>query len=624
MEFTGLPLSTLLPLGLAAGLATVVLYILKLKRRAVPVVFSPIWRQVLKEREASSWFDRLKRLLSLLFQLALLMLLFLALADPKPTRDTQEARHFVVLLDASASMKATDVSPSRLHKAKSEVRELIHGLGASDQMLIAQMDMAVTPLSTMTADPAELEGALDRLKASDTRADLMRGLRFGLDSLRGLSHPEVILVSDGAFPDTENLPKLPLGGTKITHLPVGKSGQNLAITQFSVRRYPLDKSRYEALLEITNMQDAPAEVELSLYGDGQIVDVTRLHLKPNERLPRFYQELAGASQTLEAVLRAADGSKDMLPADNHAYALMPERRRARVLVVTPGNTYLEATLLLDEYLDVTLMDPKKYPPKARFDVTIFDSVAPTPAQGSGSLLYLNPPEDNPVVKLGRPIEDFGFDRWDKKSPILSFIAPGDIQVARGFALKPGPDDHVVGASELGPILVSGQRQGQKFIALGFDPRDSDFVLRVAWPLFVLNSINSFIQEDVRYISSYRTGDVWRIPAPESAKLITLVEPNGQRRSVPVRQGRAVYWGDRAGFYKLEVEGKPPDLFAANLVDPTESRIKPVTDLRLFGKKLDRVSGFSKVTRRQLWLYLLLAVVVLSAVEWFTYHKRITV
>ena len=31
-----------------------------------------------------------------------------------------------------------------------------------------------------------------------------------------------------------------------------------------------------------------------------------------------------------------ESSQDYLPADNHAYALLPERRRAKVLVVTEG------------------------------------------------------------------------------------------------------------------------------------------------------------------------------------------------------------------------------------------------------------------------------------------------
>ena len=40
-----------------------------------------------------------------------------------------------------------------------------------------------------------------------------------------------------------------------------------------------------------------------------------------------------------------------------------------MLVVTPGNTYLEAALLLDEYLDVTEVAPSAYPPAGAFDVT---------------------------------------------------------------------------------------------------------------------------------------------------------------------------------------------------------------------------------------------------------------
>src|SRR4029079_13830193 len=117
------------------------------------------------------------------------------------------------------------------------------------------------------------------------------------------------------------------------------------------------------MLETKNTGTDPADVELSLLGDGQLVDLTKLRLKPGERLPRFYPNLSGASRALEARLAALEKSKDELPADDHAYALLPERRRAKVLVVTTGNTYLEAALLLDEYLDVEIASPKSYAEK---------------------------------------------------------------------------------------------------------------------------------------------------------------------------------------------------------------------------------------------------------------------
>src|SRR6185295_3854541 len=113
--------------------------------------------------------------------------------------------------------------------------------------------------------------------------------------------------------------------------------------------------------------EEPLDLELSLLGDGQLTDLARLRLQPKERLPRFYPNLSGASKTLEAKLTLADGSPDDLPADDHAYALLPERRRARIQVVSAGNMFLDAALLLDEYLDVTTVAPANYPAKGTFD-----------------------------------------------------------------------------------------------------------------------------------------------------------------------------------------------------------------------------------------------------------------
>ncbi|HEX7670226.1 MAG TPA: VWA domain-containing protein, partial [Polyangiaceae bacterium] len=435
---------------------------------------------------------------------------------------------------------------------------------------------------------------------------------------------------------------LDLRATPIRFIPVGKSGKNVAITGFSVRRYPLDASRYEVLLEITNTNDAPADVELTLLGDGNVVDVSRLSLKSNERLPRVYGDLGGASRTLEAKIRLASGGPDDLPADDHAYALMPERRRARVQVVTRGNTYLEAALLLDEYLDVTTVAPGAYRPDGTFDVTIFDGVAPQqPAHGGALYLNLSGASGASAasaaaaasgasvagapLKVGRAITEFGFDTWDRKSPILRFMAVENVQVARGHVLVPDKGDHVVGASEAGPILVSGRRDGRAFVALGFDPRESDLVLRVAWPLFVLNVIHTFAEEDASYLSAYRTGEPWKIPVTGDATVAFVKDPLGVRHEVPVEDGRAAFFGDRAGFYELSFgEDSQKSVFAANLTDPAESHIEPVQQLTLGGKAAGPVEGFHVGVRRELWGYLILAAVLLSVLEWFSYHRRITV
>jgi hypothetical protein len=636
MTFVGLPLATLLQIGAAAGAIVVVFYILKLRRRPIAVPFSKIWERILRDKEATSLFSQLKRLLSLLLQLALLALMLGALGDPRTAVNLIEARNIVVLIDASASMKSTDVAPSRIDVAKEKVKQMVRGLSGSDRMLIAQMDAAVTPLSTMTSEISDLEAAVAAVTPTDAAADFPKALRFATDTLRGLSRPEIILVSDGALGDASDAAgPVHTGDIEVSYVPVGTGGQNAAITNFAVRRYPLDKSRYEVMLEITNTSDQPMEVELSLFGDGTLIDLTRVRLKEKERLPRFYPNLSGASHTLEAKLALADGAKDANPADDHAYALLPERRRARVQVVTAGNMFLEAALLLDEYLDVTTIPLSAYPAKGTFDVTIFDNVAPPVAQGSGGLLYLNPTGDQNLpfavekeVKDDDPNNRLGFDEVDTKSPLVRYLQLGEVGVSRVHPLKGDKEDKVVGKSlRHGALLLQGRRPGNKFVALGFDMRESDLPLRIAWPVLLLNTINDFVEEDTSYISSFRTGSVWNIPAPSSADSGTLELPDGTKRTVPVKDGRAVFLGQNAGFYKLKT-GVPgseeTSMFAANLSDVTESTIAAQPQITIDGKPAGAPGEFKIGVRREMWVYLLIAVIIITAIEWATYHRRVTV
>ena len=387
------------------------------------------------------------------------------------------------------------------------------------------------------------------------------------------------------------------------------------------------------MLEVTNTGPEQADVELSLLGDGTLVDLTKLRLRPGERLPRFYPNLSGASRTLEAKLAMIGDAKDNLPADDRAYALLPERRRAKVLVVTTGNTYLEAALLLDEYLEVQTASPLEYATNdaqtsITVDVIIFDEATPAELPRTNAL-YLDPRGPGSPFKVESEIVQPGFDKIDRKHPIVRFTALDQVNIARGHKLKAEPTDKIIGASDEGPILVAGARGGHKMVAMGFDVRDSDLALRVAWPVLLMNIVNYFTDEDASYLSSFRTGDVWRIPVGQGPTQADLTVPGGAAQPVPVHEGRAVYLGQRAGFYDLAVAGAgnvPASTvrFAANLLDEAESTIGPQEKLVVDGKEAGAVSAFHVGVRREIWIYLLFIAIALTVLEWITYHRRITV
>lgn len=628
MDFLGVAPARLIPLFAAAAAVVVALYVLKLRRRRVLVPFARLWDRVLDERPSSALFKHLRRILSLLIQLLLLALLVLALSDPRRAGATGAGRTRVVLLDASASMKAIDVPGSRAEAARRAARELLRGLGAADRALVASMDAEVTALAPMTDDPAALEAALRDYRPRDTGLDLPRALRFAADALRGATNPEVIIVGDGDY----DLAESPLGSVPLRFVGVGRRSRNVGIAAFSVRRYPLDKSRYEVLAEVKSWSQRPERVELTLLADGAPVEVTTLALGPGEGAQRVLPNLSGANASLEARIRLADGGRDDLPADDRAYATLPPRRRARVLSVSHGNRYLEAALLLDEYLDVVECTPESAPMRLReshFDVAILDGVSlPLPPGTHGIWLRPQGPDAPLPFEEGFALAPTGgalaFDEVLRRHPVMRFT--GDLEeahIGRIVRYRPTPADRVLGRSAAGPLLVAGERGDQRFVLLAFDPRESDLPLLVSWPVLLLNSIDWFAGEDPAYLSSFRTGTAWRVPVPAGTSRAVVETPSGRRVPAPVHEGRAVFFGGEAGLYRVHA-GDAHVLVAGNLADPAESRCGHRATITLGGARGTAPTPGAAGIRRELWLYLLAGAVAILAVEWVTWHRRVTV
>jgi len=632
--FTGLSLTQVLTVLGAVGAGVVILYLLKLRRRRIDVPFVKLWEQVLAEKQTTRLFSQLKRWLSLLVALLVVAAIAFALGDPRNAAITEDGRSLVVLVDASASMQATDVEgESRFEAAREKLGELITGLGPTDRMLVAQLDASATPLSPMTSDARVLEEAMEALEVLDLAANPRAGLRLALDVLRDQPQAEVVLLSDGLL-DAERFDtsafseRLAESAIAFSWEKLGDKEGNVGIGAFSVRRYPLDKSQSEVLVELYNPTDEERSVELELLGDGETVDVQRLTVHGGERLRRFFRNISGVDQTLEARLKPADGKADHLPADDRAWARLPERRRARVVVYSPGNLYLQAALLLDEYLEVVEATPDQYPLEGRFDVAIFDSfVPPSPPTTPALYLYPEPASEEAWMPLAveGAIETPYFDRIDRRHPLVQWTALGDVNVARALQVDLQRGDRAVANDDRGPLIVTGTRQDQPFVAFTFDVRESDLPLRVAWPLLLLNTIDHFVQERDGFVSSYETGETWYVPVGGGARVATIVDPRGHEREVPVVDGRAVYAGVRAGMYTLRAgdEGAE-DSFAANLGPGTESVIDPPDEVVLAGVTAGEPSVGEAGVRREIWLYLVLLALGILLVEWITYHRRMTV
>jgi hypothetical protein len=632
-----IPWTTFAAIAAGVGALVVVAYILKLRRRRHEVPFSKLWQRVLKEKESSSLFRRLRRLISLAVQLAFLALLLFAAVDPKIGSAETSGRNLVVIVDASASMKAQDEGPKappRIERAKAAARSILRGLGGADAAMVVRMDGQTTALSRFEGDVPHLVRVVDSIQATDTPADLHRALQAAADALRGRKDPMIVLIGDGSYPADAReqvtwAPAAPgaalgivdLSGIDVRFVPVGKADRNVGIVAFNVRRYLANKLSYEALVELENFGAEAENVQLTLYAGNDPISVKTIALDAGERRREIYPDLGGGDdRALRAHIEPAAGP-DAFPLDDNAFALLPERKKQKVLLVTNDNLYIEAALLLDPNIVVDKMKPGEYSAdKAKgYQVTVFDGWAPEGPPPTASLYFAGPFFLGPVPMKGELKRPFITD-VNPDHPLTRWVTLADVNIDKAWVLQPGEGDVVIARSIRDPLIVAGKRDGKKIVEIGFGLDATDLMLRVAFPVLLVNALDWFAGDDAELITTYRTGRVWSIPVDADEKLreVDVRGPMGAQKA-PVTGGRARFYGQAVGIYNVGAIS-----VAANLADPLESDIRPQPTLVLGGKPLEAPPSFTPSVSRAIWVYLVVGALLLSSVEWWTYNRRITV
>ncbi|ACY15763.1 VWA domain-containing protein [Haliangium ochraceum] len=705
-------LSSVLALAAALGGLAVVAYILKMRRRRFEVPFSALWHRVLAEKDSQSLFKKLKRLLSLLLQLVILALLLFAVIDPRLGEDEREARSVVIILDASASMKATDErdgGPSvfaepagdgdasdddsaggdgnsggadsvqadddgpprtRMAIAKARARELLDAMGGGDAAMIIRMDGQTTPLSRFDSDMALLKRTVSGIEASDTPADLSRALSAAADALRGRAQPMIVLIGDGAYPDEvrerviwEPLPEgadsearldaIDLSGIDVRFVPVGRRGDNVGIVAFNARRYLTDKTSYAVFVEVQNFGQEPAARKLVVYSGSDPIDVQTVELAAGERLRKLYPNLGGGQgNRLRAVLQpveAGENGADIFPLDDEAFALLPARKRQEVLLVTEDNLYLEGAMLVYDSIQVDKLVPAEYEQALAeerlpaYDAVVFDDFAPSELPPAPTnLMYFGPRGEDSPFPIRRTVSGPRITEVNDSHPVMRWVVLADVNFDESavFAVDAAAGESMLAAYVRDPLIAARREGARKIVAFGFSLTGTDLTLRVAFPLILVNALDWFAGDDADLITTYRTGQRFRVPldgvfdVPE----VEVVLPEGRRTRAPVSEGHASFYGHRIGVHQLTARAAPgPDgsdgaagpviaqlELAANLANPAESQVAPAPALSLGGRALPAPEGFRVSVRRSLWLYLALAALALLMLEWITYHRRITV
>ena len=611
----------------ALSIPIILLYMLKLRRRDVLVSSTLLWQRLLRDREANVPWQRLRRNLLMLLQLLILALLTLALARPFVSTPAVVSGSVIVLLDASASMQAADVEPTRFDAARRAAREIVAGLGAGDAATLIAVGPQPRVLVSATNDRALLRRALEDAVPANGPADWEAAFALSAAGLTGAGDVQVVIISDGALPET--LPSLP---GQVRFVSVGGGSDNLAITALATRA---GMDGPQAFLRVVNYGSSDAEplVEFSAGAAG-----TAITLFDARRLP--IPAHASADLTLTdlpydlRVLRASLSTADALPLDDVAWAVHAPHASGRALLVSEGNLFLERALGALPAVELVRLAPGQPLPADDYALYVYDGVAVadgaiTSTLPSGNLWLIGPAAsvggDLPI-EVGGLFTDTAITHVAADDPLLRYVDMSNVHVLRARTVEPPPGARVLVEAGGGPLLFVAERPEGRLAVLTFDLRDSDLPLQVAFPILTANLTDWLLPQGAAWFpGNVRPGDPVPIPPDPQATAIRITAPDGSRHVLTVGDQTPVFAAtDQLGIYLVEQLDRSNNVLQStvltvNLFDETESDIAPRGSV-LVGQTEVSAAAREEEGRREFWPWLAGAALGVLGVEWWTYHR----
>ena len=614
-------MSFLAPFGLLLGLLAVplaALYFLRLRRRKVAVSSLMLWHAVRRSEQLASPFQRFRRNLLLLLQLLALLLLVLAFARPYLQTEARLARAVVLVLDTSASMGATDGSAAgdtRFDQARAEARALLDELGPGDEAMIVSAGPVTEVVAPFTRDKGALSVALDGVRLTQAAASLEEGLRLALSLARTRPDVEVVVLSDGG-PD--DLSGLPAGEVDVRYLRTGTQATNAGIVALDLRRSPVSEAERQLFVTVQNQGDVANRGSVELFLDGELVGLRTERLDPSVPVAMVFDLPPLVTGVVEVKLSWPD---DRLPADDTAYAVVARTAAHYVLLV--GNDPLLARILAgDPRIDARQVPASGVTPEllAASDAVLFAGAVPDGIDGL-SYAVLGPQHGGPV-QFAAPQKAPRVVGWRRTHPLVRFTQWDKLVVGASYPVTDAAGMQPVVEGDWGPLVLAGERAGGRVVQLAFDPLQSDLPLRVAWPVFVMNTVGWLTEGrgTVSAASSLPTGQpyVRTLPEVEGSAVVSGPAPAVARLDEGVLRVTGL---TDVGVYEVSAgDGAWRTRFAANLLSADESRIRPRADLTL-GGGVAEASARAVQGRRELWRPLLLLALGVLLLEWLLYHRR---
>ncbi len=625
-------------IGLIALPIIVAFYMLRLRRRDMPVGSTFLWQQLIRDVEANAPWQRLRFSWLLLVQLLIAAIVVFAAARPFSAVQSDLAANVVLIVDTSASMATRTVDEDRMALAREAARHVVGRVPVGGRVtVVAAADTATVLVSETDDSEAALE-AIGGIVATQLPGNLTDAFALASALAARDSDSTIVVVTDAAG---DELPDVGVGAPVLVEL-VGTTDANQSIAALSALRRA-GGAQLDLFVAVANPSAGDATRRLEVYADGALVDARDLRIPAGQRSEALISTVPAAARTIEARLAGADA----LVTDDRAFAVVPGEETTRALLVGGGNAYLENALALLPRLELYAVDEAGYADALAdadeagtpYGLLVFDGVVPDDVP-TVPALYIDPDADGPFGTVDGRIDGPVIDRTDPDEPLLRFVDLSTVHIGRAREVVVAAGMHTVVSTTGGdPLVAIGEVEGTGVGVIAFDLGESDLPLQVAFPLLMSNLAEVLLPASEGILpSSMRLGETTSVvvdPRIERVRVESVGAPDlpGTSSSsieIPAVGGRLTIPGaELVGLREVRAVSEEADLSdallgatAVNLFSPDESDVAPGDPQRIvdMGRVTEGDAPATQPTRAEWWWPLALAGLALLAVEWLLFHR----
>ena len=655
-------LAPLALIGLLSVPIIVTFYMLRLRRPERPVSSTYLWQQLVRDVEANAPWQRLRRSLLLLLQLILAVIFAFLVARPFSEHPAGLARDLILVIDASASMSSTDEYPDRLSAAKRLALEQMAQVPSDGRVSVVAAGETARVVANEATDRGRIANAISSIEASTSPSDLRDALELAGKLAERAHGAEILVVTDDAG---STVPQVSLE-VPVRVATIGRERDNQAIAALAVRSDASGLKR-TLFVSVANYSASQVARRLQILGDGADVTARDLYLDPLTRADVVIDELPPGISVVEARISAYEdadegsGPPDYLPLDDAAWAVVPEDRLRRVLLVGPGNAYLQTAFALLPNVELYGATADEYATttgKELFDLIVFDGFLPSELPRKPILAFA-PPSTSALGVVNGTLDSFSMGQPSADDPLLRGVDLTRLHIAKTQSMELPIWARPVIPGSPGPLVYAGVREAQPTVVFAFDIRQSDLPLQVAWPIMVSNLAGELLgvgpQEVLDPLPPSTPVDIPITPDSVGVR-VTLPDGTVEQLAPGATGASSVTFVStrQLGIYRAEVipapapSGSPvatatpvptlnpsaspgagavgtqdePLLFAVDLFSAEESNIRPGDGARIssLGTDVPETPAEAGTARDEFWPLLVALALVFLLLEWLVYER----